>query len=93
MGEYQKFTIVSGKNDKGASIFSVLVKRSYDIHFDKAREIVERAVTHPPIKFNCPKGAFDRAEKGDTELVTEIFEQFKSQYAPQESLGKMNIVL
>lgn len=65
----------------------------YDIHFDQARQIVERSVTHPAIKFKCPTGAFDRAEGGDSELVTEIFEQFKAEYNPQESLGRMNIVL
>ena len=65
----------------------------YDIHFDQAREIVERAVTHKPIHFACPKDAFDRAENGDTELVTEIFKAFKAEYKPQESLGKMSIVL
>ncbi|NCP66788.1 thymidylate synthase [bacterium] len=65
----------------------------YDIHFAQAQEIVERRVVHSPIKFKCPQDAFDRAENGDTKLVTEIFDQFKAEYNPQESLGKMNIVL
>lgn len=65
----------------------------YDIHFEKAQEIVNRTVTHKSIMFDCPKGAFDRAENGDETLVAEIFEQFKSLYDPQESVGKMNIVL
>ncbi len=79
--------------EKGFLTVSISNAHIYDIHFDKAREIVERAVTHPSIKFECPRGAFDRAEKGDRELVTEIFEQFKANYNSQESLGKMNIVL
>ena len=65
----------------------------YDIHFDQAKEIISREILHPQIKFNCPKNAFDRAEKGDEELVQEIFRQLKDQYSPQESLGRMKIVL
>jgi thymidylate synthase len=79
--------------EKGFLTVCISNAHIYDIHFDQAKEMVERAVTHEPIKFECPKNAFDRAENGDTELVTEIFEQFKGQYNPQESLGKMNIVL
>lgn len=65
----------------------------YDIHFDQAKEIVQRSVSHAPIKFVCPKQSFDRAEAGDGELVTEIFDQFQEHYHPQESLGRMKIVL
>ncbi len=65
----------------------------YDIHFDQAKEICAREVDHKPIQFECPVNAFDRAEEGDELLVQEIFEQLKSQYTPQESVGKMSIVL
>ena len=79
--------------EKGFLTVSISNAHIYDIHFDQAKQIVERAVTHKAINFECPKGAFDRAEAGDTELVTEIFKQFKANYKPQVSLGKMNIVL
>lgn len=79
--------------EKGFLTVSISNAHIYDIHFDQAKQIVERAVTHKAINFECPKGAFDRAEAGDTELVTEIFKQFKANYKPQGSLGKMNIVL
>ena len=65
----------------------------YDIHFDQAQEIISREISHNLIRFDCPENAFDRAEKGDEELVQEIFQQLKSQYSPQESLGRMKIVL
>jgi thymidylate synthase len=65
----------------------------YDIHFEQAREIISREVIHEPIHFQCPENSFDRAEKADEELVQECFENLKSQYNPQEPLGKMSIVL
>lgn len=68
----------------------------YDIHFDQAKEIISRECLADPIQFTCPKNAFDRAETGDGNseaLVQECFEQLKSKYEPQESLGRMSIVL
>lgn len=77
----------------GTLTVSISNAHIYDIHFEQAQEIVDRAVSHPPIKFKCPKNAFDRAENGETALVDEIFEQFTLSYKPQESLGKMKIVI
>jgi thymidylate synthase len=65
----------------------------YDIHFEQAKEICTRDMAHKSIKFTCPPNAFDRAEEGDESLVQDIFELLKAQYDPQESLGKMSIVL
>lgn len=65
----------------------------YDIHFDQAREIVNRKQEHKAVQFILPDNAFDRAEAGDKELVNEVFENLQSQYDPQESLGRMKIVL
>jgi len=65
----------------------------YDIHFDKAKEIISREVEHEALNFVCPKNAFDRSEEGDESLVDEVFEQLMDIYKPQESLGKMSIVL
>lgn len=65
----------------------------YDIHFDKAKEIISRKIEHKTLEFICPKNAFDRAEEGDESLVEEVFEQLMGVYEPQESLGKMSIVL
>lgn len=65
----------------------------YDIHFENAETIINREVRHEPIPFICPENAFDRAEAGDKTLVTEVFDQLLKNYAPQESLGRMKIVL
>ena len=68
----------------------------YDIHFEQARAIIDRKCLAESIPFTCPKNAFDRAEIGDGDseaLVQECFEQLKSKYDPQESLGRMSIVL
>lgn len=68
----------------------------YDIHFEQAKEIIARECLSESIKFKCPKNAFDRAEVGDSDsedLVQECFEQLKVEYDPQESLGRMSIVL
>lgn len=65
----------------------------YDIHFENAETIINREVQHEAIEFVCPENAFDRAEAGDKELVAEIFSQLKENYDPQESLGRMKIVL
>jgi len=65
----------------------------YDIHFDNAAEIVSRTPSHSAIPFECPATAFDRAEAGDATLVDEVFANLKKHYDPQESLGRMKIVL
>ena len=77
----------------GTMTVSISNAHIYDIHFENAKEIVSREISHESINFKCPKNAFDRAEEGDESLVEEIFGQIKSAYNPQESLGKMNIVL
>jgi thymidylate synthase len=68
----------------------------YDIHFEQAKEIIARECLSEAIPFICPKNAFGRAEIGDGDseaLVQECFEQLKENYDPQESLGRMSIVL
>lgn len=68
----------------------------YDIHFEQAQAIIDRECESEGIMFECPKNAFDRAEVGDGDseaLVQECFEQLKERYVPQESLGRMSIVL
>lgn len=65
----------------------------YDIHVDKAKEIISRDIKHDPILFISPKNALQRAEEGDEGLVEEVFQQINKNYRPQEPVGKMKIVL
>lgn len=65
----------------------------YENHFDQARQLIEREYTHEPIQFSLPDNSFDRAEQGDPELVREIEKLIKDIYAPQESLGRMQIAV
>ncbi len=77
----------------GLLTISISNAHIYDIHFQQADEIITRSPLHPPIPFLCPKNAFIRAENGDHDLVDECFKILLSNYSPQESVGKMNIVL
>ncbi len=77
----------------GTLTVSISNAHMYDIHFEQAKEIVGREIKHETIPFTVPERAFDRAEEGDEELVEEIFEKLNKKYMPQESLGKMSIVL
>lgn len=77
----------------GTMTVSISNAHIYDIHFENAEEICNRELLHEEISFSAPENAFDRAESGDTELVQEVFESLKSQYFPQPSLGRMQIVL
>lgn len=79
----------------GVGILTVSISNAhiYDIHFDQAKMIIDREIKHESINFVCPDKAFDRAEEGDESLVEEVFNQLMGVYQPQESLGKMNIVL
>lgn len=63
----------------------------YGNHFDQARELMQREPNHAPVKLELPENAWDRAEKGDRDLVKVIVRQIKNQYNPQPPLGKMQI--
>jgi len=77
----------------GSLTISISNAHIYDIHFEQAQELVNREVTHEAIPFKCPENAFKRAEDGDETLVEEVFAELKSHIDPQESVGKMSIVL
>lgn len=64
----------------------------YDIHYDQAREIIERENNHGPILFEAQPDYFERAEKGDGTLLEEIVEKLTSQYDPLPPIKGMEIV-
>jgi len=65
----------------------------YDIHYDAARQLVERDHEHPEIDLSAPADAMARAERGDFTLVDEIEERLASQYQPLPPLPGLKIVV
>jgi thymidylate synthase len=66
----------------------------YENHYAHAEELMKREILlESKIKLHLPENSYERAMAGDLELVNEIFEDLKSQYNPQASLGKMQIAL
>jgi len=65
----------------------------YDIHYKQAWELVERESKHPPIFFHAQPDYYDRAEKGDESLVTEIVDILQKQYNPMPPIKGMKIVI
>lgn len=65
----------------------------YDIHYKASREIIKRRNKHPKVDLKVEKNSFDRALKGDKNLVIEIVEQLESQYKPQPAIAGLKIVL
>jgi len=65
----------------------------YDIHYDAVDDMIKRKTDHPAVHLNIPKNSFDRAEKGDEELVMEIFSNLNEQYNPGKAIKGLNIVL
>jgi thymidylate synthase len=87
--------IIAGKVGAGVGkmTYSISNAHIYDIHYDQAREIIERENEHKPILFEAQENYFDRAEKGDATLLEEIFEKLNSQYHPLPPIKGMGLVL
>jgi thymidylate synthase len=79
--------------EPGIYTHSISNAHIYDNHFDGARQIVERAHEHPPVKLVVPRGSYDRAVQGDAALVDEIFQQLKGQYRPLEAIDGLKITV
>ena len=54
----------------------------YNNHYEGAMELIGRDNDHRAIHITLPKNSYDRAEKKDHDLVSEIFALFKEQYNP-----------
>lgn len=65
----------------------------YDIHYDAARTMIKRPTKHRKIDLPLPADCFERAEKKDHELVSEINEALTAHYAPGEPIKGLRIVL
>ena len=68
--------------EPGVYTHSISNAHIYDNHYEGAQELLARTNEHPPVHITLPANSYDRAEQKDKKLVTEIFQQFKSQYNP-----------
>ncbi|EKD91259.1 MAG: Thymidylate synthase [uncultured bacterium] len=65
----------------------------YGVHYEAAKEIIKRKNTHKKINLEAEVNWFERAEKGDVSLVSEIVDQINSQYKAMEAIKGLQIVL
>lgn len=65
----------------------------YDTHYHAMEDLVARRDEHGAIRLDLPERSFERAEKGDQDLVEEIFRSLDSQYQPGKSIKGLEIVL
>ncbi len=64
----------------------------YDIHYEGARELINRTNDHKNIYPVLPKNIFARSKNKDESLVAEIYEAFAPYYKPGEPITGLNIV-
>ncbi len=65
----------------------------YDIHYEQAKELINRKHHHPGTPFRALADYFDRAREGDRQLVGEIVESLSQNYHPLERVKGLKIVL
>lgn len=65
----------------------------YDIHYEAAKDMIGRQSSKEPINLTLPDKSFDRAEKADISLVSEISDNLSAQYQPQQPIKGLKIVL
>lgn len=65
----------------------------YSTHYDAAEELIGRKASAEKINLSLPKNSYERAEKMDTKLVEEIYENLSRQYKPQSAIKGLKIVL
>jgi thymidylate synthase len=64
----------------------------YDNHYEGAKELIKRTNDHPNIFPRFPENIFDRAEKKDENLVSEIYEAFAPYYKPSDPILGLDII-
>ena len=64
----------------------------YDIHYEGARELIQRKNDHENVFPILPADIYDRAVKKDEKLVDEIYQSLAPYYHPGEPIEGLNIV-
>ena len=65
----------------------------YDNQYDAVTELLKRKSAHKALHLTLPKNAYDKAEKKDPKLVTQIVENLSTQYVPLAPITGLQIVL
>lgn len=65
----------------------------YDIHYGVADQLINATNDHPPVFFQAEKNFFERAERGDKNLVEEMVAKINEQYNPLPPIKGLEIVL
>jgi thymidylate synthase len=65
----------------------------YDNQYAAVKELLKRKSTHKALRLVLPKNAYDRAEKKDQKLVTQIVENVTTQYTPLAPITGLQIIL
>ncbi len=65
----------------------------YDNHYDGAQELINRTNDHQDMTLKLPDNVYDRAEKLDESLVSEILDPILAQYDPLPPIEGLTIAL
>lgn len=65
----------------------------YDTHYEAAKDMIARKINSKKINIDLPENSYDRAEKKDVSLVSEIFSNLNPQYSPGDAIKGLKIVL
>jgi thymidylate synthase len=65
----------------------------YDNHYDGANEIISRTNDHKNIYINIPENTYERAEKLDESLISEILDPIIKEYNPLPPIEGLAIAL
>ena len=79
--------------EPGIITHSISNAHIYENQYQAIDTLISRKNNHNPIKLNCKKNYFNRAEKADHQLVTDIYKQIKKQYHPDPAIKNIKVVL
>jgi len=65
----------------------------YDTHYEGANDLLQRSNVHTNITLTLPPDSFDRAEKKDPILLTDIVDNLTKQYNPMEPIKGLKLIL
>lgn len=65
----------------------------YDNHYEAAKELISRKNQHPMIEIECQKNYYERATKGDDQLLIDLAGQFETQYQPDAAIKGLVIAV